>query len=131
MVRKFKHEACRRWPEIILSWLSTALRCKGRFEFFRKPQANQHQSVSPSAYIAFPAISAFDACGTLGSMHNSTTLAYAPGQLSTIVFSSEGSYAFSFDLLMLRVHRCLSIAFNISTSLVIPGTTQLLCLHQD
>ena len=43
---------------------------------------------SPSVYIVFPTISAIDSCGILGSIHTSTTLAFAPGDVSTAALSS-------------------------------------------
>lgn len=54
-------------------------------------------STSPSAYIAFPTISAFDYCGILGSVHTSVTLGFPPGALSTIAFNKNGSETYSFD----------------------------------
>ncbi|MCJ1292664.1 hypothetical protein MMC34_004217 [Xylographa carneopallida] len=55
---------------------------------------------SPSAYIAFPTISAYDACGILGNIHTSVTLGVAPGDLSSIVFQEDaigGTVAQSFN----------------------------------
>ncbi len=43
-------------------------------------------STSPSIYVRFPAVSASDACGIVGSAVTSITLAFAPGELSTFVW---------------------------------------------
>lgn len=40
---------------------------------------------SPSIYVAFHNVYATDDCGLLGSYHTSLTLAFAPGELSTLV----------------------------------------------
>ncbi|MCJ1377736.1 hypothetical protein MMC17_000832 [Xylographa soralifera] len=52
---------------------------------------------SPSAYIAFPTISAYDGCGILGNVHTSVTLGVAPGDLSSIIFQNYGTITQSFD----------------------------------
>ena len=51
-------------------------------------------STSPSAYIAFPTISAADECDTVGSIYTGITLAVASGQLSTVV--GQSTYEFNF-----------------------------------
>ena len=51
------------------------------------------RSTSPSAYIAFPTISAADMCDTVGNVYTDITLAVASGQLSTVV----GYSTFEFD----------------------------------
>ena len=56
--------------------------------------ANLPHSTSPSAYIAIPEISAANSCNQVGSVHYSTTLAIAPGQLSTMV--NGKAYPFEF-----------------------------------
>ena len=52
-------------------------------------------STSPSAYIAFPTISAADMCDTVGSIYTDITLAVAPGQLSTVVGQSTFEFNFA------------------------------------
>ncbi|MCJ1403421.1 hypothetical protein MMC11_006644 [Xylographa trunciseda] len=54
---------------------------------------------SPSVYIAFPTISAFDNCGVLGPVHYNVTRSYPPDQISTLVFpetTTPGTYQFDF-----------------------------------
>ena len=50
-------------------------------------------STSPSVYVAFPTISARDNCGTLGSIHTSVTLGYAPEDISTGVWE-DGYFSY-------------------------------------
>ena len=45
---------------------------------------------SPSVYVKFPAVAASDSCGQLGSAVNNLTLAFAPGELSTVVGRNPG-----------------------------------------
>ena len=52
---------------------------------------------SPSVYVVFPTISATDSCGKVGSVHTSTTLAFAPGKLSTAALGKSGLVYSSFD----------------------------------
>ena len=59
--------------------------------------ADGKSSTSPSVYIAFPTISAFDYCGILGSVHTSVTLGFPPGALSTVVFNEKGENFYPFD----------------------------------
>lgn len=42
-------------------------------------------SVSPSVYIAFSALSAYDYCGQVGAAFTNTTIAFHPDELSTVV----------------------------------------------
>ncbi|UKZ50323.1 hypothetical protein TrVGV298_004581 [Trichoderma virens] len=42
---------------------------------------------SPSVYIGFSALSAYDYCGFVGQPRFNTTVGFAPGELSTIIFS--------------------------------------------
>jgi len=44
---------------------------------------NFEYSVSPSIYVAFESIHASDLCGDVGPQYPATTLAFAPGELST------------------------------------------------
>lgn len=39
--------------------------------------------VSPSVYLGFTSLSAFDYCGTVGNVYTSTTFSFAPDELST------------------------------------------------
>jgi len=39
--------------------------------------------ISPSVYVAFGDVTAGNMCGTVGAVHTSVTLAFAPGELST------------------------------------------------
>ena len=52
-------------------------------------ETDSAHSTSPSAYVGFPVISAVDRCGTIGSVHTSATLAYAPEDLSTGLLTQE------------------------------------------
>ncbi|MCJ1378915.1 hypothetical protein MMC17_002014 [Xylographa soralifera] len=45
---------------------------------------------SPSIYVAFPTVSAVDGCGLVGPPVTSLTLAFAPGELSTIANQNPG-----------------------------------------
>ncbi|MCJ1291670.1 Muc22p [Xylographa carneopallida] len=45
---------------------------------------------SPSIYVAFPTVSAIDGCGPVGPPVTSLTLAFAPGELSTIANQNPG-----------------------------------------
>ena len=47
---------------------------------------NTVSSTSPSVYIGFPLVSASDACGPVGPTFTSLTLAFAPGELSTMLY---------------------------------------------
>lgn len=47
---------------------------------------NAVSSTSPSVYIGFPLVSASDACGPVGPTFTSLTLAFAPGELSTMLY---------------------------------------------
>ncbi|KAL6696873.1 hypothetical protein J3F84DRAFT_310521 [Trichoderma pleuroticola] len=42
---------------------------------------------SPSVYIGFSALSAYDYCGNVGEPRFNTTVGFAPGELSTMIFS--------------------------------------------
>ncbi|KAL7927655.1 hypothetical protein ACQKWADRAFT_277416 [Trichoderma austrokoningii] len=42
---------------------------------------------SPSIYIGFSSLSAFDYCGLVGSAYTNTTMAFNPTELSTLLFS--------------------------------------------
>ncbi|PNP42710.1 hypothetical protein TGAMA5MH_05451 [Trichoderma gamsii] len=42
---------------------------------------------SPSIYIGFSSLSAFDYCGMVGSAYANTTMAFAPTELSTLIFT--------------------------------------------
>ncbi|EHK40894.1 hypothetical protein TRIATDRAFT_286484, partial [Trichoderma atroviride IMI 206040] len=42
---------------------------------------------SPSIYIGFSSLSAFDYCGLVGSAYANTTMAFAPTELSTLLFT--------------------------------------------
>ena len=55
-------------------------------------------STSPSVYIAIPTIAAYDDCGQVGSVHTSTTLAFDPGELSTILRPRSSLDSSSFNL---------------------------------
>ena len=57
-------------------------------------EADWCRSISPSAYIVFPTLSAANGCGLLGQVHTSVTYPVAPGDLSTMVGYS--SYSFDF-----------------------------------
>ena len=47
---------------------------------------NAVSSTSPSVYIGFPLVSASDDCGPVGPTFTSLTLAFAPGELSTMLY---------------------------------------------
>ena len=47
-------------------------------------------STSPSIYVAFPSIGGLDGCGQVGSGITSLTLAFAPGELSTVTNANPG-----------------------------------------
>jgi hypothetical protein len=42
-------------------------------------------SISPSVYVGFTALSAYDYCGTVGPVYTNTTIAFDPDELSTVV----------------------------------------------
>lgn len=44
-------------------------------------------SESPSIYIGFSSLSAFDYCGLVGSAYANTTIAFDPTELSTLLFT--------------------------------------------
>ena len=44
----------------------------------------------PSVYVAFPLVKAIDGCGTIGPSITSLTLAFAPGELSTVSGNNPG-----------------------------------------
>ena len=46
--------------------------------------SNDFTFTSPSIYIAFETVSAIDSCGIVGSPHYSTTLSFAPEDVSTL-----------------------------------------------
>ena len=47
-------------------------------------------STSPSIFVAFPSIVGSDGCGQVGSAITSLTLAFAPGELSTVTNANPG-----------------------------------------
>lgn len=47
-----------------------------------------HRSESPSIYIGFSSLSAFDYCGLVGSAYANTTMAFDPTELSTLLFTA-------------------------------------------
>ncbi|MCJ1287667.1 mucin 5B, oligomeric mucus gel-forming [Xylographa opegraphella] len=51
---------------------------------------DQVTDTSPSIYVAFPTVSAVDGCGLVGPPVTSLTLAFAPGELSTIANQNPG-----------------------------------------
>ncbi|MCJ1396931.1 hypothetical protein MMC11_000123 [Xylographa trunciseda] len=56
--------------------------------------SNGFTFTSPSIYIVFPTISAVDACGILGSVHTSTTIGFAPNDVSSVALVG-GTTAFN------------------------------------
>ncbi|MCJ1392685.1 mucin 5B, oligomeric mucus gel-forming [Xylographa bjoerkii] len=46
--------------------------------------SNGFTFTSPSIYLVFPTISAVDACGLIGSIHTSTTIGFAPDDVSSV-----------------------------------------------
>lgn len=48
-------------------------------------------SQSPSIYIGFSSLSAFDYCGVVGQPFTNITVGFDPDELSTIVFAPSGS----------------------------------------
>ena len=62
-----------------------------------------HTFTSPSVYVDFYSLSATDSCGYRGTTINSTLIAFAPGELSTIAtamysaFNSDGTPASVYD----------------------------------
>ncbi|MCJ1436806.1 hypothetical protein MMC27_006188 [Xylographa pallens] len=52
--------------------------------------ATGSDGTSPSIYVAFPTVSAVDGCGLVGAPVTSLTLAFAPGELSTIANQNPG-----------------------------------------
>ncbi|RFU78262.1 hypothetical protein TARUN_3977 [Trichoderma arundinaceum] len=61
----------------------------GDYTFFRNSQ-------SPSVYIGFSSLSAYDYCGLVGKPFANTTVAFNPGELSTITFSKVTGTPFTF-----------------------------------
>jgi len=45
--------------------------------------------ISPSVYVAFGDVTAGNMCGIVGAVHTSVTLAFAPGELSTVDWRGE------------------------------------------
>lgn len=66
-----------------------ALHCEYS-SFFDQRNTNETISTSPSVYIAFPTMSAFDNCAVLGEVHTSVTLSFHPQNMSTVVLRMYG-----------------------------------------
>lgn len=52
-------------------------------------------SVSPSLYIGFSSLYAYDFCGTLGDVFTATTIAFAPDELSTVLLKPYSTDTFT------------------------------------